>query len=234
MAAPSRYHQVLSDKQWQDAFGRQTSVDAVLKYVRDHWALLQKHPPQDMKFSNKEPTITKYFAISLRKNAKTYGISGLFTPEASVADIDEVRQELGSRGRNDILYYSDRADHPIEFVLEFKKLKLKPGGKQSRLDYCGSGIMRFVNAIYARDTDFGFMVGLIEDESSRVTIVNALKSAIQNPDMLQLLKAIANPSGQAISSTDLKFAGSDFETRHSRDHVPRPDVLLGHFFLVHS
>jgi hypothetical protein len=234
MAAPSRYHQVLSDQHWQAAFGRQTSVESVLQYVLDHWARLQKHPPQDMKFSSHEPRITRFFALSLRKNARNHGISGLFTPEAMVGDIDEIKQELESPGRTDIHYFSDRTDPAINFVLEFKKLKLKPGGSKSRLEYCSSGVLRFVNATYARDTDFGFMVGLVDTQTNRRAILNALKGTIQHPDMVQLLKTIKTPSGQPIATADLKFSTSDFETRHGRDHVHRSDVLLGHFLLTHS
>lgn len=195
---------------------------------------LQKHPPVDINFSNTEPKITYFFGMSLRKNAMSNGITGLFTPEAPVADIHEIRQELESRGRTDISYFSDRTDPSIDFVLEFKKMKVRPGGDTSRLAYCKSGVMRFVDAIYAHETDFGFMVGLVDTANNRPIVLNALKRAIQNPHMAQFLKAIQHPNGDFISTANLNFSLSDFETRHGRDHVPRQDVLLGHFLFVHE
>lgn len=233
MTAPSRYHQVLNHDRWKQAFGRQETIGQVLQYVLDHWGQLQKNPPADMKFSNSEPKITYFFGISLRKNAMSHGITGQFSPEVPVADIN-IRQELDSRGRTDISYFSDRSDPPLDFVLEFKKMKVKPGGDASRLAYCKSGVLRFVNAIYARETDFGFMVGLVDTGSNRPVVLNALKRAIQNPDMVQLLRTIRHPNGDAISTIGLRFDHCDFETRHARDHVPRQDVLVGHLLLVHE
>jgi hypothetical protein len=234
MKAPPRYHQVLSDSRWQAAFGRQSTVERVLDYVIEHWNKLQLNPPADMRFSNAEPKITKYFGHSLRKNALAHGITGVFQPEADMADIDEVKQELAARGRTDISYYSDRIDPPLDFVFEFKKMKDKPGGNESRREYCKSGVMRFVNAVYARGADIGFMVGLVDKSSDEKVIADALKRAIQHPDMVRLLRMIKHPDGGAISSSNLVFKQCGFETRHARDHVPRQDVLLGHLILHHA
>jgi hypothetical protein len=89
MKAPARYHQVLSDNRWQAAFGRQSTVEQVMAYVISHWQELQANPPADMHFGNAEPKITQYFGHSLRKNAMRNGITGLFSPEAVQADVDE-------------------------------------------------------------------------------------------------------------------------------------------------
>jgi hypothetical protein len=52
--------------------------------------------------------------------------------------------------------------------------------------------------------------------------------------MIQFLKTIKSPNRHSLQITDLKLKASDFETRHSREHVPRIDMLLGHFLLVHE
>lgn len=233
MKAPARYHQVLSDARWQGAFGRQSTVEQVMAYVMAHWQELQANPPADMHFANAEPKITQYFGHSLRKNAMRNGITGLFSPEAVQADVDEAKKVLEARGRSDISYFSDRTDPPLDFVLEFKKMKLKPGGNQSRLAYCKDGVVRFVEAIYARDSDFGFMVGLVEKPEHVKPVADALVRAIQQPDMVRLLRMIKHPDGSAVTVQPLKFRHSGFETRHARDHVPRPDVLLGHLVFAH-
>jgi hypothetical protein len=233
MTAPSRYHQVLGQDRWQKAFARRESVEVVLEYVAKHWQDLQRHPPKDMMFSNKEPVITYFFGISLRRNALNHGITGQFTPEAPVADIS-IKMELEAKGRTDIAYFSNAQAPALDFVLEFKKLAAPKSGRESRSQYCDSGILRFVNAVYARETDFGFMIGLIERQADHAAIVNNLKRAMQNPSMKQLLRMIASPSGSTVVTDDLKFSTSEFETRHARDHVPREDVLLGHLMLVHT
>jgi hypothetical protein len=234
MKASPRYRQVLSDSRWQAAFGRQSTVERVLDYVIDHWHKLQVNPPADMRFSNPEPKITRYFGHSLRKNALAHGITGVFQPEAEMADVDEVKQELAARGRTDISYYSDRIDPPLDFVFEFKKLKARPIDNESRREYCKSGVMRFVDAIYAREADFGFMVGLVENASDDKVVADALKRVIQHPDMVRLLRLIEHPGGGEITSSNLTFKQCGFETRHARDHVPQPDVVLGHFILHHT
>lgn len=48
------------------------------------------------------------------------------------------------------------------------------------------------------------------------------------------MRMIKNPSDSAIDTSGLVFSHSAFEKRHARDHVPRPDVLLGHLLLVHE
>lgn len=235
MAAPSRYSKVLSDHKWQAAFGRQNTIDEVLSYLVQHWHERQKHPPKDMLFSSSEPKITKFFCVSLRKNAERHGISGNFTPEAPLADIDEETLELHAQGRADIEYFSDATSPAINLIFEFKKMKsTKVGAQRARMDYFKSGVTRFVNAKYARDSDLGFMIGLVDTAPNQTAVLDGLKRAIQIPDMVLHLRMIKNPSGNAIDTTGLVFAHSAFETRHARDHVPRADVLLGHLLLVHE
>lgn len=237
MAAPSRYHTVLSNEHWDAAFGRQSTIEDVLEYILAHWQQLHRRPPADMVFSESEPHITKFFGLSLRKNARAHGIFGYFVPENPVGDIDEIRQVLESRGRTDLTYTTDRLEHPLEFVMEFKKLKSSKsakGGNASRKAYCADGMLRYVDGIYARDFDLGFMVGLVEFSSQVPDAINGLKRAIQQPDMERLLKLIKDPKGQiTVATKKLVFKSCDFETRHARDHVGQSDVLLGHIVLAH-
>lgn len=233
MAAPSRHHAVLSHPRWEAAFGRQTTIEAVLEYIRAHWQERQKLPPPDMQYSSSEPRITKYFGLSLRKHARDRGILGYFIPENSVAYIDEVRQVLESRGRTDLTYFESGQKDSIEFVVEFKKMKSVLGANASRKAYCQDGMLRFVNAVYAREEDLGFMVGLVEQASQLPDSLDGLKRAIQNPDMALLLNMIKNPRGRTVTSKGHSFKSCDFETRHARDHVGYADVVLGHFLLAH-
>lgn len=235
MAAPSRYKTILSDNKWDAAFGRQTSVQEVLNYVQRHWTELQAHPAPDLQPTKPEPTITKYFAISLRSNARNAGITGYFIPENPVAQINEVKQELESRGRTDVTYVSDSINPPLEFVLEFKKLKLKPGAKSSRLSYYKDGVLRFVNGIYAREAEIGFMVGLIASKADKPEILKGLQQGIQNPDMESMLKMIKDENGKTVVTPGHRFVTCSFETAHGRDHIKEcSDVLLGHVMLCHG
>ena len=238
MTIPSRHKAVLNNERWNKAFGRQPTIDSVLEYVVAHWKIMQRHPAPDMAFSAKEPSITQYFCTSLAKNAKNSGIFGFFIPERVVGKIDEARQVLESRGRTDISYLTDRLEHPLEIVMEFKKLKPSKsakGGNVSRKAYCADGMFRFVEGIYAEDCDVGLMVGLVEFTSLLPDTINGLKRAIQNPDMERILRCIENPDGKTtVTSKDLIFKSCEFETRHARDHVRQPDVLLGHLILAHQ
>ncbi len=225
----------MSDEHWGKAFGRQATIQNVLEFVVTHWQQLQKRPPLDMEFSQSEPHITKYFCMSLKKSARAHGVFGFFVPEHFVADLDEVRQVLQSRGRTDITYQSDRIDPPLEFVLEFKKMKSQAGANASRLAYCKDGMSRFVDAVYARDEEVGFMVALVASEDDLPGVLDGLKRAIQQPDMARLLRSITNPKGRTtVTSVDLTFAACDFETRHARDHKGQSDVVLGHMVLAHQ
>ncbi|MDO9199772.1 MAG: hypothetical protein Q7J58_20470 [Hydrogenophaga sp.] len=225
----------MSDEHWGRAFGRQATIQNVLEFVVTHWQQLQKRPPPDMEFSQSEPHITKYFGLSLKKSARAHGIFGFFVPEHVVGDIDEVRQVLESRGRTDLTYLSDRIDPPLEFVLEFKKMKSQTGANASRLAYCKDGMLRFVNATYARNEEVGFMVALVACDADLPGLLDGLKRAIQQPDMARLLRSIANPKGRTtLTASDLVFQACNFETRHARDHKGQKDVVLGHIMLAHQ
>lgn len=235
MVATSRYRAILSDDKWNAAFGRQVSVQEVLNYVQSHWADLQSNPVPDLHPTKPEPTITKYFAISLRGNARNAGITGYFIPENPVAQINSVKQVLELKGRTDITYVSDSINPPLEFVLEFKKLKLKSGAKSSRLSYYKDGVLRFVNGIYAREADIGFMVGLIASEADKPTILKELKQDIQDPGMESMLKMIKDENGKTVVALGNRFVTCNFETAHERDHIKEcSDVLLGHVMLCHG
>lgn len=235
MKAPSRFHRAMSDEHWGKAFGRQATIQNVLEFVVAHWQQLQKRPPADMEFSQSEPHITKYFGLSLKKSARAHGIFGFFVPEHVVAEIDELRQVLESRGRTDITFLSDRIDPPLEFVLEFKKMKSQAGANASRLAYCKDGMSRFVDAVYARDEEVGFMVALVASEDDLPGVLDGLKRAIQQPDMARLLRSITNPKGRTtLTASDLAFEACNFETRHARDHKGQKDVVLGHIMLAHQ
>ncbi len=235
MPASSRFYRAMSDEHWGKAFGRQTTIECVLEYVVAHWHRLQKRPPADMEFSQTEPHITRYFGLSLKKSARAHGIFGFFVPEHVVADIDEVRQVLESRGRTDITFLSDRIDPPLEFVLEFKKMKSLLGANASRLAYCKDGVSRFVDAVYARDEEVGFMVALVASSDDLPETLDGLKRAIQQPEMARLLRCITNPKGNTtLTVSDLAFKSCDFETRHARDHKGQKDVVLGHIMLAHQ
>lgn len=234
MAVRPRHHSLLTDAKWQAALGRQSTVEKVLDFVVTHWARLQNNPPDDMLFAKPEPKITKYFGLSLCKFAKTYGITGIFIVEHNVADIDEVKQELEKRGRTDITYFSNGIDPALEFVLECKKLKPSSLGKASRREYAKNGVLRFVNGIYARGTDLGFMVGFVEHDSDVKSISTALSRMIQEPDMTSLLRMITNDHGNVITSPSRSFKACAFETYHARDHAKdSPDMVLGHLILSH-
>lgn len=235
MAIPSRYKTILSDEKWGEAFGRKNTVQDVIDYIQHHWGKLQLHPTPDLQPTELEPSITKYFGLSLRQNARTAGISGYFVPENPVAQVNEIKRELESRGRTDLTYFSDSIDPPLEFVLEFKKLKPNPGAKSSRRAYYNDGVMRFVNGIYAREADFGFMVGLIACKSDKPEILKGLQIGIQIPDTESKLKMIKDGRGKTVVSPSIKFKNCHFETAHGRDHVEEcSDVLLGHFILCHG
>lgn len=236
MAAPFRHHQVMSDQRWGSVFGRQERIQDVLGYVMAHWKALQKNPPADMLFKNHEPKITGYFCTSLSSNRLSHGITGYFFSEVPVAHIDITLRQLESKGRADIFYYSDRLDTPIELIFEFKKIKANTGANYSRKQYCLSGASRFVNAVYGRNSDVGFMVGMVEFAADVPAVGKALMTSIQGSDIRTQLRMILNPmSGRYVTTSSLFFPSCLFETRHERDHIPdSKDVLLGHFLLAHD
>jgi hypothetical protein len=89
MVARSRHAAVLQNGQWELAFGRQTTIEDVLQYMITHWQRLQKYPDGDMRFSEPEPRITKFFALALQKHGRTYGIDGIFIPELPRGEVNE-------------------------------------------------------------------------------------------------------------------------------------------------
>ncbi|WP_334108400.1 hypothetical protein [Methylobacillus sp.] len=233
MSTPSRYSGILTGDEWDVAFGRKDNVHIVIEFIQSHWSDLLAHPVPDLDPKESEPKITKFFALSLRKNARTFGITGYFAIEDPVAVINDMKLE--SKGRTDITYVSDRLEPPLNVVLEFKKLKSKPGANTSRLEYFKNGVLRFVNGIYGRDADIGFMVGLIASKADKPEILSGLQHGIQNPDMQKTLKMIKDGSGKTVVVPGAKFTTCHFETAHGRDHVPGcKDVLLGHFMLCHG
>lgn len=235
MAIPSRHRKILTDEKWSKAFGRKANIDDILAYILKHWQQLQIHPPADLLSNKSEPTITKFFGLSLRKNARAAGISGYFIPENPVADINEIKQELQSRGRTDLTYFSDNIDPPLDFVFEFKKLKSKPGAKTSRLSYYKDGVRRFVNGIYGREAEFGFMVALVASSAEKPEILNGLKQGIQVPDMESLLKMIKDGKGNTVVAPANSFKACHFETSHGREHIADcSDIVLGHIILCHG
>lgn len=220
----------MADAKWASALGRQATVDDVLRYVLDHWAQLQRRPPPALAFSNKEPKITKFFGFSLQKNALSHGITGYFIPEAPVADINAA-QELEKLGRTDLLYVSDQLDPRLELVFEFKKLKLKSA--DSRRDYCTEGVRRFVDGIYGRGQDLGFMIGLIERHAEEAQISAALRRAMQVPDLSTIMRFILDDQGRKIGAPAKRQPLCSFETMHARDHVEGcSDLVIGHLSLA--
>jgi hypothetical protein len=235
MAVRSRYKSVLTSEKWNAAFGRKTTIERVLAYMIDHWDALQKCPPPDMQWSQPEPKITRYYACSLYKNCRRHGIDGIFIPEHATSDIDEEKQELSSRGRTDMTYFSEKLEHEIEIDIEIKKLKTDIGAKNSRALYCTQGALRFVNGIYAKQADLGFMIALVESSSKTQEVANGIKAGIQEKPMSQLLRALALPNGKTVTSPSKVFKNCSFETRHARDHITgRADILLGHIILAHN
>lgn len=235
MAVRSRYKSVLTSEKWNAAFGRKTTVERVLTYMIDHWNALQKCPPPDMQWSQPEPKITRYYACSLYKNCRSHGIDGIFIPEHATSDIDEEKQELSSRGRTDMTYFSEKLEHEIEIDIEIKKLKTDVGAKNSRGLYCTQGALRFVNGIYAKQADLGFMIALVESSCKMKEVTNGIKAGIQEKPMSQLLRTLALPNGKTVASPGEVFKICSFETRHARDHITkRTDMLLGHIILAHK
>jgi hypothetical protein len=235
MAVSLRHASVLKHRRWEAAFGHQATLTEVIAFMGNHWTKLQAHPPPDMRFSSKEPRITRYFCQSLFKFAPAAGILGFFVPENPVADIDEVKQELEYRGRTDITYLDNATQEPINAVFEFKKMKMGRGANGSRKDYCRDGLRRYVDATYARYNDFGFMVGLVEHGTDLAETIAGVKRVIQAPDMRDNeLKIIQSPNGDYVTMTGLTFSACSFETRHARDHCNKCDVAIGHLFLTHS
>lgn len=222
------------DSKWNEAFGRKARIDDVLAYILKHWKQLQKNPPADMLAGKSEPTITKYFGLSLRKNARAEGITGYFVPENPVADIDEVKKELESRGRTDLTYYSDSIDPPLDFVFEFKKLKSKSGAKASRDSYYKEGALRFVNGIYGKGTEFGFMVALVANISDKAALLKNLQEDLKDSKMEDLLYLVKDEEGNSIVAPATTFSDCHFETLHSRGHLGDcSNILLGHVILCH-
>jgi hypothetical protein len=78
------------------------------------------------------------------------------------------------------------------------------------------------------------MVGLVEKPEHVKPVADALVRAIQQPDMVRHpAHDQATRTAAPSPCSPLKFQQSGFETRHARDHVPRPDVLLGHLVFAH-
>lgn len=232
MPAPSRHRDLLSDAKWSAAFGRQATIEDVLRFVLDHWTLLQRQPlPKDLLYANKEPKITKFFGHSLYKHSVAAGITGYFVPEAPVSNI--VAQELAKTGRTDLVYASDRLDPRLELVFEFKKLR--SGSRHGRGDYCTDGIRRFVDGTYSRGQQVAFMVALIEHRAEAGEISVALRRTMQVPDLATILRFIVDARGRKVIAPADRFVACDFETMHARDHAEDcPDLLLGHLTMVYE
>jgi hypothetical protein len=233
MTIRSRHGSLWLDPKWEAALGRRTSVEDVLSFVQSHWRDVQKGPAPEMGPGDHEPKITKRFRLWLNKSKSSHGISGYFTAEDEVGNLDVGTGEVSDAGRTDIAYVSDRIDPPLKIVFEFKKLK--PLGKDVRREYCGGGVARFVQGVYSREDDIAFMVGMVKKQADGPQILVALKRAIQNPDMISLQRNILDAAGQAVTVTGRTFKDCDFETQHARDHLKDcPDILLGHFLLFHE
>jgi len=236
MGIPSRHSKARSSNLWQDAFGHKTTIDEVLNYVIAHWAHLQKVPPYDMQFHQREPKITKLFAKSLDQNKRNHGIWGFFIPEYCSSNINTEKQILERPGRTDMTYLSEKVDPPIELDIEFKKLASSGRSKTSRGAYFNDGVARFSNGIYAKKIDVGFMIGLVENQSDADSVLDGLMQGIQEKAMVQLLRMHKiKKTGKNIVSPAETFHQCAFETWHARDHVPDcADVMVGHFILVHE
>lgn len=230
---PPRHNALFAHPKWDAALGRHTTIEDVLVYIKTHWTELQRRPPREMRYSEKEPKITKYFRLSLRANKTSHGITGFFSAEDDVGKINAETQEISDRGRTDITYSSDRIDPPLNIVFEFKKLKLV--GENLRRNYCDNGMGRFVSGIYAEDDDVAFMIGLVQKQSAVSQMLSSLQLVIQNPEMVRILRLIQGSQGSYLAINPKHFSICDFETQHARDHVANcPDVLLGHFLLFHE
>jgi hypothetical protein len=156
MPPPTRHRQLLTDAKWDRALGRQATIEDVLRFMVQHWTLLQRRLPVDMAFRNDEPRITNRFGYSLQKNALSAGLTGYFTTQLPVAKFG-YDDEVETVGRTDIAYISDHIKPRIDLVFEFKKLKRR---RDRRRDYVTKGIRRYVDGIYAVGQDVAFMVGL--------------------------------------------------------------------------
>lgn len=236
MGIPSRHSKVRSSNLWQDAFGHKTTIDEVLNYILAHWAYLQKVPPYDMQFHQREPKITKFFAKSLDQNKRDHGIWGFFIPEYCSSNINTEKQIHERPGRTDMTYLSEKVDPPIELDIEFKKLVASGRSKASRGAYFNDGVARFSNGIYAKKIDVGFMIGLVEKRSEADSVLDGLMQGIQEKAMVQLLRMHKiRKTGKNIVAPAETFHQCVFETWHARDHVPDcTDVMVGHFILVHE
>ena len=229
----SRHGSLWLDPKWEAALGRRTSVEEILSFVQSHWRDVQKGPAPEMGPSDHEPKITKRFRLWLNKGKSRHGISGYFIAEDEVGNLDVDTGKVSDAGRTDIAYVSDRIDPPLKIVFEFKKLK--PQGKDVRREYCGSGVARFVQGVYSRDDDIAFMVGMVKKQADGPLILDALKRALQDSNMISLQRIILNSTEGAVTISDKSFNECDFETQHARDHLKDcPDILLGHFLLFHE
>ncbi len=236
MAIPSRYESVLASELWRAAFGRQSTIDRVLKYIVAHWTELQErgHAIDDMRWKQPEPKISRFFATSLRKHMRQHGIDGFFVAEHPNPEIDDVTQQLRSSGRTDITYLSQTRGHDLEIDIECKKLKYSTGAKESRALYCNQGVMRFVDGLYAKNTDIGFMIAFVESPDCLKDALDGVKTGMQEKPMVQRLRTLAK-NGKTLVAPGTTFPICDFETRHARDHVEnRADVLVGHIVLAHK
>lgn len=194
-------------------------ISKFLAYVRDVWTELRAAAP--VWWTNRRETkLVEAFFAELDNDERRVkaGIGfGHFTNENHLVDFgpDGMPKQVG---RTDIcfMYAVNFGPH---LILEFKRLDNK-----ARLEkaYATDGVKRFGSGQYAKNVDFGVMVGLVDGAvAQQLTRLQAhlLKTKVMAETQSNRL---ANPS---------HLPELDFDTHHHRPHCASQDICVGHMLL---
>lgn len=211
---------------WRDALPPDR-VERVVRFVQKVWASTPVHKYKRFHFGEKEPYLTQVLWMRLRKLQRDAGLTGKFSTESHVGEMDEETGEFGQRGRADIEYTSDCQGQEISVTFEFKKLRTTDHRKR----YIEQGMLRFVSGLYSRTDSLAFMVGMTSAINAEEAITGVSRS-MQNPTARQMLCMVKDQAGRYLRPPEPELASlMRFQTFHTRTRIEAPDIFLGHFFV---
>lgn len=156
-----------SANSWIDLL--ESKIPELLLLVIDSWNDMAGPLP-----NNRETTITKVLCRKLRANRRARDLMFLVGTEEVVLDPAPGQPE----GREDIVFRptgrQGAPDEEIYLCLECKRLRFVSGTKlhAGGAEYVKDGMMRFVNAQYAKEVKNGGMLGYVLDGNIPLAIKN--------------------------------------------------------------
>lgn len=221
------------NKPWQA--WRKTFRDVPAKTATQHlvntWHLATRAYPHKFKPSIRENKITEFLWNQIHRASAAAKLTGKWTYEDPQVIFDAGGDEVISRTRSDITYFSDRQKPTLFLVFEFKKLKDQ---NTSRATYQGDdGMMRFVDGYYCVGWPYAVMVGMIIGDVHEC--VNNLKRSLNVAGTRSALCMGPDNAVYVRVPSTLLDPSAEFDTEHRRPTSQAPSgngtTTLSHIFL---